>query len=137
MKKTTEGKLYTWFNDETWEEALESHNIDGFNDIQWALMECCDNPKRVPFKIVDHNKNIVLNSADFEWDFLILRSQCQLNHFYSKFQKESLAEAIKSHSKGFKSLEDAIFDAKNESGKKGEIFEVYDHELKVVHKDKV
>ena len=137
MKTTIEGKFYTWFNDETWEEALESHNIDGFDDIQWALFEACDNTDKISFKIVDHNKNVVLDSKDHNWELLVLRSHCKLNKFYSKFQNETLKEAVNKHSTGFDSLEEAINDAKTESGQQGENFEVYNHELKLVHSDKV
>lgn len=137
MKQTTEGKFYTWFANETLEEALESHNIDGFDNIQWALFEACDNTKKIPFKIVDHNKNVVLDSKDHDWDLLVLRANCKLNKFYSKFQHETLKEALNNHSVGFDSLEEAIHDAKTESGKKGETFEVYNHELKIVHTEKI
>lgn len=137
MKQTVPGKFYTWFNDETWEEALANHNIDGFDDIQWALFESCDNTKKIPFKIVDHNKNVVLDSSKFDWEQLEIRANCRSNKFYSKFENETLKEAVNKHSEGFKSIEEAIDDANHQSGKPGESYEIYNHELVVVHKGKV
>lgn len=137
MNKTVEGKFYTWFEDETWEEALNNHNIEGFTDIQWALLEACDTNTKVPFKIVDHNKNVILDSKNFEWEHLELRARCTPNRFYSKIGNESLAQAIENHSQGFTSVEDAVNDAENDSGEKGESYEIYNHELKMVHKGTV
>ena len=52
MKNTTPGKFYSWFADETWEQALENHDIDGFVDIHWAIVESMNSKEKSNFKIV-------------------------------------------------------------------------------------
>lgn len=133
MKHTTPGKYYSWFNDETWEEALESHNIDGFDDLHWAIAECMDSSEKVDFKIVDHEKNIVFDSTKYDRDFLETMVMCTANKFYVKFNNESLRQAIQDHSVGFDSIEDAHVGA-IEGGDKGEGYEIYNHKLEVVAK---
>jgi len=136
MKKTTEGRFYTWFEDETIEEALASHSTDGFETVTDAIEDCLTDESSKSFKVVDSGLSVVFDSKNTSPEFIVVKAEMHNGRFYVQFSNESLVEAVRNHSFGYESLDDALSDTKA-SGESGEKFKVYNSMVECVYEGEI
>lgn len=60
MKEPIEGLFYTQFDDETWQEALNEHDV-GFENIADAIDSVKYNDKPEHYVVKDHKGNTVFS----------------------------------------------------------------------------